>query len=500
MKKIKELFKFYVDWTPNVISRIILLLIPLVCYCLTKFKLNNDFWFLINTGKEILRNGFINIEPFTIHSDLAFVPQQWLTDVVFYLIYDKFDVYGMFIFLGVINIIIIFLLYKLFLLVSDKKYKLAIFSTIFIDILLVKGFLHTRPQIFDIVFLLLEIYLLELYIRKNNKKYLYCLPIISIMMINFHASIWPMLFVILVPYYLGRINFKITTIEKYSLRPLIIIMILMLLGGLINPYGLEMMLYLFKSFGLKEINNLVREMRPTNISSGMLTYVLLFVTFLSYYFTKKNNKKINIRYVLLFLGTGYLALSHTRGLLFLLVVIMLPILDNCKDNFKSKNISLKINKKMYIVYSLLFIVIGAFCAFNVKFETEKDNKLYGVSNYLDNVSDKNIKLYTNYDDGGYMEYRGYKCYIDPRAEVFYKANNKKEDIMKEYFNLFVTVNPKTFLDKYDFDYLLVDKYDKLYYYLESLNYTIVYEANYQDNIYNSYRLYRNNEVLNEKNS
>ena len=86
MKKIKELFKFYVDWSPNVISRILLLLIPLVYYFLTKFKLNNDFWFLINTGKEILKNGFINVEPFTIHSGFAFVPQQWLTDVVFYLI------------------------------------------------------------------------------------------------------------------------------------------------------------------------------------------------------------------------------------------------------------------------------------------------------------------------------------------------------------------------------------------------------------------------------
>ena len=99
-----------------------------------------------------------------------------------------------------------------------------------------------------------------------------------------------------------------------------------------------------------------------------------------------------------------------------------------------------------------------------------------------------------------MEYMGYKCYIDPRAEVFYKSNNKKEDILVEYVNLGTLVNPKNFLEKYNFDYLLVSKSDSLYYYLKNLNYSIIYEVDYPDNASNSYRLYKNNEVLNEKDS
>ena len=161
-----------------------------------------------------------------------------------------------------------------------NKYKLSIFAVVIIDSIIIKTFLNTRPQIFDIIFILLEIYLLELYIRKGNKKYLAVLPIISLLMINLHASIWPMLFVILVPYYLGRINLKKTTVEKYKIKPLIIVTILMLICGFINPYGINMMLYLFRSFGLKEINNLVMEMKPININNGFIAYILIFIVLL----------------------------------------------------------------------------------------------------------------------------------------------------------------------------------------------------------------------------
>ena len=35
----------------------------------------------------------------------------------------------------------------------------------------------------------------------------------------------------------------------------------------------------------------------------------------------------------------------------------------------------------------------------------------------------------------YAEYKGIKVYLDPRAEVFLKKNNKKKDILVEYYKL-----------------------------------------------------------------
>ena len=66
---------------------------------LRPFYLDNDFWFIIRTGKTILEKGFVKTELFTIHEGLKFVPHQWLTSVLFYSIYKYFNVYGMYLFM-----------------------------------------------------------------------------------------------------------------------------------------------------------------------------------------------------------------------------------------------------------------------------------------------------------------------------------------------------------------------------------------------------------------
>ena len=97
---------------------------------------------------------------------------------------------------------------------------------------------------------------------------------------------------------------------------------------------------------------------------------------------------------------------------------------------------------------------------------------------------KSLKVYTGYNDGGYVEFRGYKPYLDPRGEVFVKKNNKKEDILQEWVDFKdkkITVD--NFLDKYEFDYLLVRKNDPLYE-LNDENYELIYDnAEYKSRLY-----------------
>ena len=168
--KIKKFLNDYMKWEPPKIVVFISLFIPFLFLFLMDFKLDNDFWFLINIGKYIINNGIPHIEPFTIHSNLSFVAQQWLTDIIFYLIYNKFNIYGMYIFILISNTIIVFLLYKISMLISNNQRKLSMVTSAIVDIMLIMSFLTTRPQVFDIILLLLELYLIELYIKRNNKK------------------------------------------------------------------------------------------------------------------------------------------------------------------------------------------------------------------------------------------------------------------------------------------------------------------------------------------
>lgn len=494
--KIKEFYKKFIKWSPPLIFVYGLLVVLVLYLFLFIFRLDNDFWFLINTGKYIVNNGIPHVEPFTIHSDFSFIVQQWLTDIIFYFTYSKFNVYGMFVFTLIISLISVLLIYKLCMLVSGNKINLSFFVTIFVGALLNKFFITTRPQIFDVLFILLELYLLELYIKKNNKLYLIGLPLISLLMINLHASIWLMLFVVLVPYFIDVIvKFKSFEHDKYSFVYLGIIALVMFGVGFINPYGIDAIKYLFNSYGVDEINNYIIEMMAVTIDSfqGIIVFIFVFVVLFSYYYSK--GKKIKLRYLLLFLGTCYLGFSHYKGGLFLFVGSILSLSYNFSGiSENSDKVKFFYNSRFMNGFMICLIVLFVggygYFVYDRDLKEENVNYLHNLVDYLDSIASKDIKLYTDYDNGGYLQYRGYKTYLDPRAEVFLKANNKKADVMVEFYKLqYGKINYKDFFDKYNFDYLVVSEYDILYNFIDS-GYEIVYEDKVDDYNKSKYRIYK----------
>lgn len=451
MKKIKKIKEQILNWNPSTYVCILMLTIPFMVYMFSTYKLDNDFSFIANVGRYILKNGFITTEPFTIHSGFFFIPQQWLSAVIFYLIYSKFGIVGMITLTIIVNSVIILLLYKIAILITKDKMK-SIIITIFVDILFnVIGIITTRPQVFDIILLLLQVLIIELYIDKKNYKYLYLLPLISIAFINLHASIWPMMFVFLLPYYGEYVLKKLKKEETFHIKHLVINTILIGLCGLINPYHIHSVTYLFNSFGVEEINNFITEMKPINIYLIKL-FILIFVGLVLIYKNKGKNKE---RYILFFLGTTYLMLSHLKGSLFFLIGFFLILCQSLKGKQKKK-VKYSPNLKEKIIYIGLFIIMASIICLNIHYEENKS--LVPILNYLNKNANKNIKLYTEYDDGGYFEYHGYKCYIDSRAEVFLKSNNKKKDIYPEYYKMKTgLIDTQEFLNKYNFDYLEVNK-------------------------------------------
>ena len=110
MKKIIDKFKKFNPCKPLAILYI-LLIITISFFTLR--IIDNDFWFLINQGRYIIENGFPTVEPFTIHNNLSFIIQQWLTDVIFYSIYHSFGHIGIIILIFIVNVLIVYLLYKI---------------------------------------------------------------------------------------------------------------------------------------------------------------------------------------------------------------------------------------------------------------------------------------------------------------------------------------------------------------------------------------------------
>ena len=474
MKRLKS-------YSPPKIIGILLLLIPIIFSLAKNINLNNDTYFIIKSGNYILKHGILYIEPFTMHHNFSFVMQQWLSAIIFAVIYKTGGNLGISIFITSLFTVIIYLFYKLCSCVSDNKYYLSLFLTLLFSLIMLPIFITSRPQVISFVIYLLYFNLLERYVKANKTKYLIPLPILSLLEINLHGSLFFILPCFILPYIVEGIlkEFSCFTKDKYKVGPLLITFILVLLTGFINPYGTDMLTYTYKALNNPYLKYFVTEVKPPSIkeTSGLIVYLTIFAILICYYFSKR---KIKIRYFLLYLGTTILTICSIRNYCYLLIAGLFPLADYYKDRARSyKKVNLtKIDKLMVIIIICFYLII--IC--NIVVIKPDEHPLEKVVNYLDSHTTKDVLLYNDFNEGSYLEFNGYKTYIDPRPEIFLKSINRQEDILKEYYNLQTgNLKIKDFLAKYKFTYLVLSDSDVMFYKEEELiDYKLVYsEKNYK---------------------
>ena len=443
------------------------LMIPVLVGILSATCFDNDVWFLIRTGEEIVTNGFPHVDFLTFHENLTLVVQQWLVDVLFFFVYDVGGKNGLYFLTLLVNIYLIFITYHLLMLVTDKKRNLSILFTCVITSSLAFFFLLPRPQIFSFAILITELYVLEHYMKKGNTKILYLLPFLSWLMIQVHASLWPMLFCFWLPFFLNTFSFSIGRLssEAKPKKPLLLAFIFMILVALINPYGVDAIFYLFRSLNSRSLYHIVPEMRIPDIHTfmGIVSYFCLFVVWIGYFLFTKS--KIKIRHFLLLLGTTYLTISSRRGLAYFLIAAIYPLAYYFRSNFyRVRDLPLSFRQSIPLLVAVLFLgimPIGLILSSDgvlMKYSMQE-----GIDYLLENEKADEVRLYCGYGECTYAEYRGVKSYIDSRAEVFIKENNQQADILDEMFYLQNhALDYHEFLEKYQFTHLLVTEDDYLY--------------------------------------
>lgn len=434
------------------------------------FKIDNDFWFTINQGRYVLEHGFPTTAIYSIHN-FDFIFQSWGSGVLYYLVYNYLGIYGLMSLIIIVSLLTCYFFYKLCYLISNNK-RGSLIMTIIAFILYV-SFVVTRPHIFTVLNLVIMFYLLESYVRKDDVKYLYFLPLITLLQINMHGIYYILLLVIMSPYLINSFKFKFLGIESkgYRKKPLIIAFICMIITGFINPYGYKTIIYGFTSYQASSLfNNTVIELRALDFHQ-ILDKVFIVSIILTYllHFTKLKDRPL--RYTLLLLGTSYLAFDAIKSYYLFVFSSLFPLVLL----FKKKKDNDNTFSKTYHVFHLIVTIFLCIAVFFVA-EKPPEPKVKSIIDYLDKevVNKEEIKLFADYFSGSYAEYRGYYCYLDPRGEVFLKSNNKKEDIYEEYDNVENNViNYKDFIDKYNFEYMIVDKKSSLGYLMKYDSYKYI---------------------------
>ena len=199
---------------------IIIIVIILFAIATIPKTFQEDTFYMIKVGEYICENGMEviqeRIEPFSWHEDMMYTYPHWLLNIIFYLIFDAFDYVGIYVFTVLIGIIIYLLIYYTNIKVGKNNIISAIIAIA--SIYLLQGYITGRAQIITYICLILTILLIERFLEKGKKIYLIGLIIIPIILANCHAALFPIYFILYLPYIAEYIISFINRKEWYSKR------------------------------------------------------------------------------------------------------------------------------------------------------------------------------------------------------------------------------------------------------------------------------------------
>lgn len=452
----------------------------LIIFCAVNLNPNNDMWWMISTGRYIVQNKTIpKINPFTIHNGYGIIVQQWLTAIFNYEIYIHFGNIGFITTAILMTVLSLFLCYRyISMFTNDINTKILLISVV---AFVFSSFATTRPTIFTIPVVLLELANLEKWNGdKKNIRYLLPLIFLSVLEINIHAALWPLLLILTLPYIAPgyALNFKHFVTELINRKWLIVADVLMFLSGFLSPNGVNAMLYLVKSYKKTSLMNSILELQKPAILGVWGILLIVQIVFLVLYL-REYGANSDFSKVFLAAGTIFMSCTAVRNV-WMAAIGCLPLLADMIPNmirFRKEHIY-----ELWKTFIINAVLLGCIAVILSEIAGQIENKKIPAKNaaeYLASVAEPDReRVYTSFDNGGMFEWYGFKVYTDARPELFTKEVNKKESIDSEIYNVeYGFVDYRDFIDKYDFTYIVVNDDTPFTYYLENdTKWTDVYKS------------------------
>ena len=312
-----------------------MLLIVIILMTVTK-EMQNDTFFTIATGEHILQEGYDNVDHLTWHEDLGFYKLRWAFDVAIAFIYNTFGFAGIYAFVVIIASLTVLSLFNI-LLKQKNNIVLSFIATVISMLLMTSNWSFTaRGQIISYLLLLLEIYFIEKMISTKQKRYYIIFLVISALIVNFHASVWYMTIILVLPYLAEAIMHKIMKnknlekskiiLEPISIKMLIIAILCLVLGSFISPIGTYTYTYMFKVIGGIS-STFISELQQTDIISSIGMILGLIVIDILMLATKS---KMKLSDILLFFGLYFMAILARRNQAFLYLIGTIPAKQSCQ--------------------------------------------------------------------------------------------------------------------------------------------------------------------------
>ena len=414
---------------------------------------------------------------------------RWAFDVAIAFIYNTFGFAGIYAFVVIIASLTVLSLFNI-LLKQKNNIVLSFIATVISMLLMTSNWSFTaRGQIISYLLLLLEIYFIEKMISTKQKRYYIIFLVISALIVNFHASVWYMTIILVLPYLAEAIMHKIMKnknlekskiiLEPISIKMLIIAILCLVLGSFISPIGTYTYTYMFKVIGGIS-STFISELQQTDIISSIGMILGLIVVDILMLATKS---KMKLSDILLFFGLYFMAILARRNQAFLYLIGTIPVvrlITNFFETYDTENILEKVNnffsKNWVLGCTTIVIVIGLssnmVTRIREKYVNERKYPVEAVNFIKENLDYKNLKIYNSFNYGSYLELSGIPAFVDSRSEIFTEEFNNVT-ILKDWLETSRgNVNYNDTFAKYEIDYAIVE--DK-----EIINTYISADENYE---------------------
>lgn len=237
--------------------------------------LDSDVWFLLATGREIVRNGIPHINPFSIWPGRGMVAQQWLHDVWLWAWYTSGGYTAVAVSACVPAGLLFWQLSRLMLDAADGKLSPAALAfCLAVPSVCICMYISVRPTIWTALLCTLTARILLRYLKDGGRRALLRLPAIAVAGVNLQAAQWPLLaacaaaFALPYPHELANPAAR----RAWSARamPICAAVAAMCAASLLNPYGADGSLYVLKSLGEASYGGAIVEMQPLWVPLGPL--------------------------------------------------------------------------------------------------------------------------------------------------------------------------------------------------------------------------------------
>ena len=393
-----------------------------------------DFWWHLRTGQLIVQTNTIpHMDPFSYtRVGAPWITHEWLSELLIYALF-RLGSYGLLIFTFSIIITAAFLLTYLRCPAETRPYVAGF--ALLLGAVATAPTWGVRPQMISLFLTSLFIFLLDRYRRVPKSKFLIPLPLIMLVWVNLHAGYFLGLALIGIYVLGGLIDMLVAGFFKQdqvdtvpTIRSIVKLSITLgacILVTLINPNGIQIIIYPFQTLTSSSMQQFIQEWFSPDFHQLMwqpLAWLILALIGMGM-ISKKSIPTTNILLTLIF---GYAALISMRNIPFF-ALAAIPVLAEQVGSLVKISTATYTPSRLFklmvpiLLGAILLITCLRFIQ-SVQEQPKTDAENFpttAVDWLLENKPEGH--LFNSYNWGGYLIWRTYpqfRVYIDGRADVY----------------------------------------------------------------------------------